>query len=138
MRVEFGEYVLVADDFGKVAGPNLAESPQLSGRVHGTAREEGGNRGELSAIGVVSGASLLLAPLLFFLEALGGIHDARCDAAECAPDHGARPERSSGVFAGECHQGVAASLAARHGVGKTEDVCDRVAGNGVTEAQWPG
>lgn len=137
MCVKFGKDVLIADDLSQITGPNLTEAPRVSSRVHGTTRKEGRNRWVLPVVRGISGVILLLAALLFFLEALSSIHDAGGDAAKGAPDHGARPERSSSVFSGECHQSVTASLSACHGIGKTENVCNRVARNGVTEAQWP-
>lgn len=138
VRVDFGEDVLVADDLGKIARTDLSKPARLPGGVHSSAREKGGNGGVLPTTGLAARAALLLPALLFFLEALSSPDNAGCNATECAPDDGARPESSSGIFAGQSYQGITAPLAARHGIRESENVGNRVAGHGITEADRAG
>lgn len=138
VRVKFGEDVFIADDLGQIPRTDLSKPARLPGRVHSPAREKGGNGGVLPTTGFTARAVLLLSALLFFLEALGGTDNTRCNATECAPDDGARPERSSSVFAGQGYQGITAPFAARHRIRETEDVGNRVAGHGIAEANRAG
>lgn len=134
VRVQFGKNVFIADDLGQVARTNWTESPRDTCGIHDPTRQEGRYWGVLP-IGVVASVLLFFAPFLFFLKALRRVHNAGCDAPECAPDHGACAERSSSVFASQSDQGIAAPFAARHRIGNAEDVGDSVASNGVAEAQ---
>jgi hypothetical protein len=98
MGMEFGKNVFIADDFSQIPRTDLTRRTAAR-RIHTTPSEEGGY-GRILAAGLSAGIILLISRFLVFLEAFGGIHNAGCDATECAPDDGACAERSSGISSG--------------------------------------
>lgn len=136
IRMNFCENVLIADNLGEISRAHLAQSPRLTVWIQRTAGEEGRNRGVLATTNPATALVLfLLATLFVFLKLFGRIHETRRNATKGSPDDRTRAECSSGVFARQSHQGVTATLAARHGVWQTKDVGNGITGDRVTKTE---
>jgi hypothetical protein len=66
---------------------------------------------------------------------LRGADKAACYPTENTPYDRASAEGLASVFSSKSNKGVAPALAASHGIGETEYICDGIAGHRITERE---
>ncbi len=136
--VDLCKEVRVANNLRQVSGSDLAWSTKLPIRVHGTSGKKRRDRSVLSVTRPIGCVILFITTLLFLLKLLCGSVDRSCNSIKSAPNYGTGTEGPARIFARQRHERIAASFAARHGIGESKYVGDCVTRIGVTKTQWAG